>query len=635
MGGLRRTLLFLALLLSPAPGSAQTQTAAGDQSPWKQLSIEELLDIDVTTGRRPDSIRRTAAAVQVLTREDLHRAGVRYLAEALRLADAFYVGRFDGRTWVVNTRGLNINGANKLQVMIDGRTVYSALFSGIFWDAQDLIIDDIERIEIIRGPGASLWGANAVHGIVNVVTRRASDTQGILLTVGSGNEERAIAEARYGGRAGASGAYRVYAKYGYRDDQVLQDGGSAHDPMRRGQMGGRYDWKPSRTTDATLQGDAYIGRLGLINSLDTPISGGNVLARLSRQNTRGTTQVTAFFDRVERSVHNQFGEVRNTYDVDAQQTLTVRDRHNLVWGGGYRASRDDTDQTPVLFFEPRKRTTHLFNLFAQDEIRLGRAGWFATVGTKLEHNSYSGWELQPTGRVRLTRQHTTVWGAVSRAVRMPTRFDSDIRITFGLPFVAIAGAAAFKPEQLVAYEAGVRTQPMETLTFEVSAYHDQYRHLRSQEQQPDGTRVLGNTIEGHISGIELGATWEPSDVLRIHGATSRLRKKLRRAPGSLDVTGGEGNDACCLARVQVFADLRENLRLTGLARYIAALPNPHLPAYAEADVSLQWDVRRGIELAVVGQNLLHDNHPEFTSGQPLLEAYERSVFLTLTLRRNR
>ena len=632
---MRRTLLFVALLLLPAPGSAQTQTAAAGQSPWKQLSIEELLDIDVTTGRRPDSIRHAAAAVQVLTREDLHRAGVRYLAEALRLADAFYVGRFDNRTWVVNTRGLNINGANKLQVMIDGRTVYSALFSGIFWDAQNLLIDDIERIEIIRGPGASLWGANAVHGIVNVVTQRASDTQGTMLTLGSGNEERAIAEARYGGRAGTSGAYRVYATYAYRDDQVLHGGGSAHDPIRHGQMGGRYDWKPGQTTDATLQGDAYIGRLGRINSTDTAISGGNVLARWGRQDTHGRTQVTAFFDRVERRVPNQFGELRHTFDVDAQQTLAVRDRHSLVWGGGYRASRDETDETPVLFFEPRNRTTHLFNLFAQDEIRLGRAGWFATVGTKLEHNSYSGWELQPTGRVRLTKPHTTVWGAVSRAVRMPTRFDSDIRVTFGLPFVAITGDAAFKPEQLVAYEAGVRTQPAETLTFDVSFYHDRYRHLRSQERQPDGTRILGNTIGGHISGIEFGATWEPTDVLRIHGATTWLHKALERAPGSRDVTGGEGNDACCLARLQVFADLRDNLRLTGLARYIAALPNPHLPAYAEADVSLQWDVRRGIELAFVGQNLLHDNHPEFTSGQPLLEAYERSVFVTLTLRRNR
>jgi iron complex outermembrane receptor protein len=330
--------LFVALVLSSPPASAQTQTA---QSPWKQLSIEELLDIDVTTAaRRPDSIRRAAAAVQVLTGEDLHRAGIRYLSEALRLADAFYVGRFDGRTWVVNTRGLNINGTNKLQVMIDGRTIYSPLFSGIFWDAQDVLIDDVERIEIIRGPGASLWGANAVHGTVNVITRRAADTQGTLVTLGSGNEELAIGDVRYGGRTANGGAYRLYAKYGYRDAQVLVGGGSAHDPMRRGQMGGRFDWEPSKSTDATLQGDAYVGRLGLIDSTDTSISGGNVLGRWGRKTPRSALQLTAFYDVVQRHVPDQFGEVHHTFDLDAQETRAVEDVHSLVWGGGYRVTSD-------------------------------------------------------------------------------------------------------------------------------------------------------------------------------------------------------------------------------------------------------------------------------------------------------
>ena len=620
-----------ALILSSVSASAQGQAP---QSPWKQLSIEELLDIDVTTAaRRPDSIRRAAAAVQVLTGEDLHRAGIRYLSEALRLADAFYVGRFDGRTWVVNTRGLNINGTNKLQVMIDGRTIYSPLFSGIFWDAQDVLIDDVERIEIIRGPGASLWGANAVHGTVNVITRRAADTQGTLLTLGSGNEELAIGDVRYGGRTPNGGAYRLYAKYGYRDAQVLVDGGSAHDPMRRGQMGGRFDWEPTASTDATLQGDAYVGRLGLIDSTDTSISGGNVLGRWGRKTPRSTAQVTAFYDVVQRHVPDQFGEVHHTFDLDAQETLAVKDVHSLVWGGGYRVTSDRTEETPVLFFEPANRTTHLFNVFVQDEIRLGRKGWFTTLGTKLEHNSYSGWELQPTARIRLTKPRATVWGAISRAVRMPTRFDSDIRVTLGQPVVVITGSPLFDPEQLVAYEAGFRTQVSPELTFDVSVYHDDYKRLRSQELVPGAPVTLGNTIEGEINGIEFAATWEPSDMLRFHGATSFLHKSLDRSPGSQDVSGGEGNDACCLARLQIFADLREDLRLTGLARYIAELPSPQLAAYAEADVTLQWDVRKGIELSFVGQNLLHDSHPEFTSGQPLLEAYERSFFVTVTFRR--
>jgi iron complex outermembrane recepter protein len=633
MSPLRRSLLIVALFLAPAAASAQTQTA-GNQSPWKQLTIEELLDIDVTTaGRRPDSIRHAAAAVQVLTREELHRAGVRYLAEALRLADAFYVGRYDGRTWIVNPRGLNINGANKLQVMIDGRTIYSPLYSGIFWDAQDLIVEDIERIEIIRGPGASLWGANAVHGVVNVVTRRAADTEGLLATVGSGNEEQAIADVRYGGRAGP-GAYRLYAKYGYRDAQVLMDDTSAHDPLRRAQMGGRYDWKPGPSTEATVQGDAYVGRLGLLNFTTTPIGGGNILGRWNRRTARGATQITTFFDRVERHVPDQFGEVRHTFDADLQQTFAIEDRHSLVWGGGYRASSDRTDHTSVLFFEPENRTTHLFNFFVQDEIRLGPHGWFATAGTRLEHNSYSGWELQPTGRIRLTRQRTTVWGAVSRAVRMPTRFDSDLRFTSGFPFLVATGDSAFEPEQLVAYETGVRAQPYETFSFDVTYYHDAYRRLRSQEFTPGAPIRLGNSIQGDIDGIEFGATWEPSDFLRLHGSTTYVNKSLKKAPGSRDISGGEGNDPCCLARAQLFTDLRDDLRLTVLGRFVGALPAPHVPAYGEADVTLQWDLRRDVELSFVGQNLLHDRHPEFASaGQTVFEAFERSFFVTLTLRR--
>jgi iron complex outermembrane receptor protein len=627
---LRPCALALAFSLSAVPASAQTSSAG--QSPWKQLSMEELLDIDVTTAtRRPDSIRRAAAPVQVLTGDDLHRAGVRDLAEALRLADAFYVGRFDGHTWVVNTRGLNINGTNKLQVMIDGRTIYSPLFSGIFWDAQDLIVDDIDRIEIIRGPGASLWGANAVHGVVNVVTRRAADTQGTLLTLGSGNEELGIADFRYGGDAGHDRAYRFYAKYGYRDGQVLVDGGDARDPMRRGQAGGRYDWRPSAATEATVQGDVYVGRMGQINNVgDTSISGGNILGRWARKNRRGGTQIAGFYDVVQRQVPGQFGEVRHTFDLDAQQTLTVQDTHTFVWGGGYRASTDRTDSTPILFFEPPNRTTHLFNLFAQDELRLGDDGWFATLGTRLEHNSYSGWELQPTARIRLTKPRSTVWAAVSRAVRMPTRFDSDVRIALNQPVVVVTGSPEFKPEQLVAYEGGVRVRPVSALSFDVSVYRDEYRDLRSLEAGVPIT--VGNTLEGHVTGIELGATWEPTGILRIHGATSFLDKTLERGPATLD-TGAEGNDPCCLTRLQVFTDLRDDLRLTGLLRAIASLPRPHLPGYTEADLTLQWDVKRGIELSLVGQNLLHDSHPEFYDGQSMLEAYERSIFVTLSFRR--
>jgi iron complex outermembrane receptor protein len=624
-----RVAIALVLVLLPAVAAAQPGL---DPSEWKQLSIEELLDIDITTAaRRPDPIRTTAAPVQVLTRDDLHRAGVRYLAEAFRLADALYVGRFDGRTWIVNARGLAINGANKMQVLIDGRSIYSPLYSGIFWDAQDLIIDDIDRIEIIRGPGASLWGANAVHGIINVITRRAVDSQGLLAVVGGGNEERVLADLRGGGRHGDRAHYRAYAKYHFRDAQALAGGASADDPMQRGQVGGRYDWQPNERVDVTVQGDAYAGRLGLLGASDTTISGGNVLARWLRRSTFGATQVQAYYDRVRREVPGQIGERRNTVDLDVQQTWSAS-RHVVVAGGGYRASGDDTDVTPIVSFEPSARTTHLVNVFAQDEVSLGR-GLFAIGGVKVERNTYSDWEVQPTGRLRWTRGRQTAWGAVSRAVRLPTRFDSDIRFTGGTDSLLVTGSAAFRPEAMVAYEAGWRSQPLARVSFEVATYRNTYDDLRSQDRLEGAPITIGNGVAGHISGLEVGTTWTPSAAVRVHGSYAYLRRAIGTAPGSADITGGEGNDAPHLATLQVFGDLAPDLRLNVMTRYVAALPRPRVDGYVEADVTLQWDVASWAELGLVGQNLLQPRHPEFSSGQAFVEEYERSLYVTLTIRR--
>jgi iron complex outermembrane recepter protein len=356
-----------------------------------------------------------------------------------------------------------------------------------------------------------------------------------------------------------------------------------------------------------------------------------VLGRWTRRGPGGTTQAQVYYDRVERHVPNQFGERRNTVDLDVQHALAPRGRHSLVVGSGYRASADDTDSTPVLFFDPKQRTTHLFNLYAQDEIELGRE-LFGTVGTKVEWNTYSHWEVQPTARLRWTRRNNTLWGAVSRAVRMPTRFDTDIRVRALQPFVVITGNPDFRSESLVAYEGGFRSQPARRVSYEASVYHNQYDDLRSQNRVPGAPITLGNDVAGHINGLELAGTWEPSNSARVHGSYTWLHRSIAAEPGSTDITGGEGNDATHLATLQVFADLRPDLRLNLIGRYVGALPRPHLSAYGEADVTLQWDLRPRIELALVGQNLLHDRHPEFWSGQPNLERYERSVFVTLTYR---
>ncbi len=437
--------------------SADAQEAAAEQS-FNRLSIEELSRIDVTSvSKRAEPISEAAAAIQVLTQDDLRRAGVLYLVEALRLADAMYVGQFDGRTWVVQPRGLAINGANKMQVLLDGRSIYSPFYSGIFWDVQDYSIDDIERIEIIRGPGASLWGANAVNGVINVITKRASEaTSGTTASVGVGKEDRFLTVVRHSGPIGTRAHYRAYGKFTLRDAQILSTGVSADDPLRRGQAGFRADWDRSAREQITVQGDAYIGRLGLMDSEDTPVSGGNLLARWTHTTVGGSQwQVQAYYDRVARTVPDQFGEKRNTFDVEIQHESQLGARHHVLWGGGYRVSSDTTAQTPTLFFDPQKRTTQLQSLFVQDEIQL-HPRLFATVGTKLEHNDFTGVEFQPTGRLRFTPHAAgTLWGAVSRAVRMPTRFDSDIRFTAGGPGFFAVGDPNFESEDARGLRSGL------------------------------------------------------------------------------------------------------------------------------------------------------------------------------------
>ena len=620
----------------PSLGADAQENQATQQS-FGRLSIEELSRIDVTSvSKRAEPISEAAAAIQVLTQDDLRRAGVLYLAEALRLADGMYVGQFDGRTWVVQSRGMAINGANKMQVLLDGRSLYSPFYSGIFWDVQDYSIDDIERIEIIRGPGASLWGANAVNGVINVITKRASEsTGGSTASVGVGKEDRFLTVVRHSGPIGTTAHYRAYGKFTFRDAQILSTGVSAEDPLRRGQAGFRADWDRSARDQITVQGDAYIGRLGLMDLEDTPVSGGNLLARWTHTTVGGSQwQVQAYYDRVARTVQDQFGEKRNTFDLEIQHESQAGIRHHILWGGGYRVSSDTTAQTPTLFFDPQKRTTQLQSLFVQDEIKL-HPRLFATVGTKLEHNDFTGVEFQPTGRLRFTPHAAgTVWGAVSRAVRMPTRFDSDIRFTAGGPGFFAVGDPNFQSEDLVAYEAGYRTTFGPRVSLDVSAYRNVYDDLRSQELgvSPISLIVFGNTIEGHVAGIETGVTVQAATAVQVHGSYTRLSRELVKKPGSQDISGGEGNDPKHLATLQVFTTPISTVSANFLLRYLGELPNPLTPAYTEADAVLLWNATPRMELALVGQNLLHSSHAEFPQPGPVFEKMQRNVYGRVTFR---
>jgi iron complex outermembrane receptor protein len=452
--------------------------------------------------------------------------------------------------------------------------------------------------------------------------------------VGLGTEDRALAVARYGARLGARANYRAYAKFTYRDAQVLSTGDSAEDPLRRGQTGFRIDWDRSSRNQFTVQGDLYVGRLGLRNSADTPVSGGDLVARWTHVGVRGQRWETkVYYDRVARTVPGQVGEKRNTVDFEIQQELTRGTRHHIVWGGGYRASSDHTAST-VVFFDPSSRTTQLGNVFAQDEIAFGSAA-AVTLGTKLERNTYTGLELQPTlrGRSRVGRIGTA-WGAVSRAVRMPTRFDTDIRVLDASGVLLASGNPDFEPEELVAYEGGFRTLALKRVSFDVSVYRNVYDNLRSQElgASTGALITLDNGITGRVVGAEFGTNVQLSRDVQLHGSYTRIARTLTRTPGSRDITGGEGNDPRHMATLQVFTTPAASLSASMLLRYVGELPNPLTPGYTDADAVVNWQVTARAELQFVGQNIFHESHAEFPQAAPVFELVQRNLLVRLNLR---
>jgi iron complex outermembrane receptor protein len=596
----------------------------------KKLSIEELMEIDVTSvSRRSERVSAAAAAITVITGEEIRRSGVTSLPEALRLVDALHVARFNSGTWAISARGFNIGTANKMLVLIDGRSVYTPLFAGVFWDVQDLLLDDVERIEVIRGPGATLWGANAVNGVVNVITKSARETQGGLAKLGAGNEDR-LAAFRYGGALGERSWYRAYAKHRSIDALAFAAGGSAEDPLRTLQGGFRVDGDRSQRDSFTFQGDVYRGASGLFLREDSRMHGGNLLGRWSRRTSESSQlDLQTYWDRTFRRVEGQFEEHRDTWDVDFQHALALAPRHEVVWGLGYRASRDETVDTPVLAWVPPRRTQTLFSAFAQDDIALVADRLHLTLGSKFEVPEYTGLEVLPSLRLAWTpNEHRTLWAAVSRAVRAPTRLDEDSRFLFG-PVVIIQGSRDFESEEVIAYEAGYRILPRPYMSFDVAAFYNVYDHLRSQEPPATGAPfpiTLANKLNARTWGAEVQINAQAAPGWRLYGAYAYFHKRLSLDADSRDPMGGvqEGNDPEQRFAIRSFLDLPAGIELDAWLRYVDSLPNPFIPSYTELDLRLGWRPSDRLELSIIGQNLLHDQHAEFFTARP--EEVQRSVY---------
>lgn len=624
-------LVFLTLLALATPVTATPpQTLAASLQDVKALSIEELMNVDVTSAsRREEPVGRTAAAVSVITRDDIRRSGVTTLADALLLADGVAVARFNNGTWAITPRGFNQNTANKLLVMVDGVTQYSPLFSGVFWNTLDYVLEDIDRIEVIRGPGAALWGANAVNGVVNIITRSARDTGGTFAAVSGGNEDHGIAEVRIGATPSGGPAWRVYGKFADRDAQKLAGGGTSGDGIRRGQAGFRLDGGAPDATSWLIKGDLFHSRDQLLDRPDGAFTNGSLQARwttLLAPASRLTLQT--YFRREFRRIPGQLTHHVDTIDVDAQHAWSHR-RHQLIWGGGLRLNSDGTEGGTVRF-DPPDRRYEVANVFAQDEVTVVPNRVFATIGAKWEHNAFSGGELQPNVRARIHLSRTQMaWGAVSRAVRRPTRFEADLVIPAPDGSILIQGNENFAAESLVALEAGYRAQPFRVLSLDIAVFHHTIDNLRSEEATPVVIfpLTIGNSLIGHAHGIETTINVQPVPAWRTHVSYTWLATTTERAPGSrqFDLGSSEADDPPHQFHVRSSLDLPRHVEVDVLLRAVSALPDPAVPGYTELTLRAGWFPVTKVELWAAGQDLLHDQHPEFGPPLPTRVEFERAV----------
>jgi iron complex outermembrane receptor protein len=653
---------FIFVLVASMTIDGRTQQPP-NQRPLPELSPAELADIKVTTvSKRPEQLSQAPAAIYVITQEDIRRSGATSIPEALRLAPGVQVDRINASQWAIGIRGFASGLSRSLLVLIDGRSVYSPLFAGTYWDVQDTLLEDIDRIEVIRGPGGTLWGANAVNGVINIITKRAQETQGRLVTATTGNVEQGSGGFRIGGTTASNLSYRFYSKYFDRAPEVSQDG-SNFDGWQMGQAGFRTDWASSRGDTFTVQGDLYDGRSGQRTAIsqyaspfqevvqdDAVLSGGNILGRWDRELHPGSDmQFRFYYDRTNRDVSN-FQENRDTVDFDFQHTLHPSEKDVLTWGAEYNVSSGTTGGVPTVEFVPARRTDNLFSVFAQDEFTLVSDRLHVTVGSKFEHNDYSGFEAQPTVSIVWTPAHNqTVWASVSRAVRTPSRVEQDLDITSlasinGPIFIRVIGNKNFESEKLVAYQAGYRIQPSSWLSLDLALFLNDHSDLLSvaagtpfSESVPAPAHTvypfsLVNGLHGTSHGGELAADLRPLAWWRLKTGYSYLRLQLKPDPGSSDFgteSSTEGSAPHHQLSVQSFLTLPGHVDLDWIVRYSTALPAQNVGANTTADVRLAWRPASQLELAVVGQNLFRPNHLEF-SAPPATTLIRRNYYGKVT-----
>lgn len=652
---------FLTLTAIPAPGYAVSTSAKSppliSHADLTAYDIEELMEITVTSvSKKSQKIANAAAAIHVISQEDIRRSGVTNIADALRMAPGVQVARIDSNKWAVTSRGFNGRFANKLLVLMDGRSLYNTFFLGVYWEVQDTVLEDIERIEVIRGPGAALWGANAVNGVINIITKSADKTKGTLISAGGGSYEQAFATVRQGTALGDNTDLRLYAKHQARDGFVDASGKETYDDWHKSQGGFRLDSQLTAQNNITLQGDYYDGKIKetyLFYNLPTAtnpansslvrsksgVSGGNILTRFQR--TLANTDNFSLQSYYEHSEYNMLvaPERFNTVDLDFQHRFSFGDYQDIVWGVGYRFSEYEVTNSPTLSFKQQRTTNNLYSSFVHDEITLIPNALSLIIGSRFEENDHSGFDVQPNGRLLWTvTAHDSIWAAVSRAVRSSTKSEQTIQYNYRTippntpadPWgrLEIVGNPNFKSEELIAYELGYRTEPRPHLSFDIATYYNSYKKLRVitpgtfyTEPGPPMNWVqpfiLSNDMHGHAVGVEISADWRPLDWWRLQGTYSYQNLTMYldgNSTDSINKGNAEGdvpqNQISLRSGFNLGKQVTLDLWLRGVD-HLASIDGNQMPGYITMDARLAWKPLKDLELALVGQNLFDSHHPEF------------------------
>lgn len=620
--------------------------AHSDQNELLELSVEDLLNVEViSVSKKAKALNDSPAAIFVISQDDIKRIGATSIPEALRLAPGIEVARIDSNKWAVTARGFNGRFANKLLVLIDGRNTYTRAFAGVYWENQDVMLEDVERIEVVRGPGATLWGANAVNGVINIITKHSADTQGGLLVSGVGTEEQGFGALRYGTKLNSDTTARVYVKGDVRDESTTQSGDRAGDDWDKVQGGFRLDSQLTLQDSLLVQGDAYSSDINqnitfpVITSpyqknTDDNIDsfGGNLLMR--HQHTFSSTSdysLQVFYDFYERDDFF-IKESRHSLDVDFQHRFGFLEWNDIVWGLGYRYNHDDFVSSTISKINPLSRNDQLFSAFIQDEITLIEDSLWFTLGSKFEHNDYSGFEIQPTARLMwIPHQQHRLWGAVSRSVRTPSRLEHDISMLHKVippqsamsPAIVINGKSqkSLKSEEVLSYEVGYRTTFIDDVSIDFTAFYNDYKKLRSGDLESpvfmgsyiEQPIVLRNSHSAHTYGFEVAVVWQMLDWWR-WDANYNLIKTDYSQQDAIDQLGASPQQRVSLRSV---ISPWQDIDIDVLFRYVdeniaaSSFGTASIKDYVSLDIRLAWRPIKDIELSLVGQNLLAEQHLEY------------------------